>query len=208
MTEIPQTSDLHEKPGRETASAFDIDREDVDGGLLERYRYSLTRADALAFLQLKREWRGWAKWALGAWFIAGGAVSGITLDILQIPDGTAASWAVFLGIAAVQMLLVMLAINLRAHWQAARLVPKPIAALFEIRGDCIVGTDLASKENAYLSHELIGQVLDTPTHLFILNFATVIVVPRPVFGDAAEAAAIANHLRKLAEGPYYFDPHD
>ena len=71
--------------------------------------------------------------------------------------------------------------------------------------DCVAGTDILTLDCAYLSPELIGQVVQTPTHLFVLNFGTAIVVPARVFSDAS---AMAQHLRELAAGPYYFDAQD
>lgn len=219
MTEVPQTSGVDDdKPGRETASAFAMVPElgtsdqgpsrDFDGGLLQRWTYSLDRGDALAYLRLRREWSGRAKWGLGAWFIAGGAVFGLLPERATGAEGSWQSWAVFLGVMAVQWALVLLGINLWQHWRARRMLPAPRQAEFEEWVDCVAGTDLFTLECAYLSPELIGQVLETPTHLFVLNFDTAIVVPVRAFADTAEAAAMAQHLRELAAGPYYFEAQD
>ncbi|MFC3182806.1 hypothetical protein [Cypionkella sinensis] len=209
MTEVPQTSDLHEKPGQETASAFALrPSRDFDGGLLQRWTYTLTRADALAYLRLRREWSGWAKWALGAWFMLGGVVFGLLPDAVQGAAGTWRNWAVFGGVMVVQWVLVLAGLNLWQQGRARRMVPVPVQAEFEEWVDCVAGTDILTLECAYLSPELIGQVLQTPTHLFVLNFSTAIVVPLRAFADAAEAAAMAVHLRELAAGPYYFDAQD
>ncbi|OYU40958.1 MAG: hypothetical protein CFE33_02465 [Pseudorhodobacter sp. PARRP1] len=206
MTEVPQTSDLHEKPGRETASAFALrPSRDFDGGLLERWTYTLSADDALAYLRLRREWPGWAKWALGAWFVAGGAVFGLLPDAVAGDAGTWRNWAVFGGVMAVQWALVLAGLNLWQHGRARRMVPRPVQAEFEEWVDCVAGTDILSLDCAYLSPELIGQVVQTPTHLFVLNFGTAIVVPVRVFSDAS---AMAQHLRELAAGPYYFDAQD
>ena len=209
MTEVPQTSGLHEKPGRETASAFAVlPSRDFDGGLLQRWVYTLSAADALAYLRLRREWSGRAKWALGAWFIAGGAGFGLLPDTVKGVEGSWRSVAVFLGVMALQWALVLLGINLWQHWRAQRMLPKPVQAEFEEWIDCVAGTDLFTLDCAYLSPELIGQVVETPTHLFVLNFHTALVVPVRAFADAAEAARMAQHLRDLAAGPYYFQPQD
>ena len=209
MSEVPQTSDLLEKSGQETASAFVMPpSRDFDGGLLKRWTYTLTAADALAYLRLRREWSGRAKWALGAWFIAGGVVFGLLPDALKGAEGSWRNWSVFGGVMAVQWLLVLMGLNLLQHWRARRMVPAPVQAEFEEWVDCVAGTDILTLECAYLSPELIGQVVQTPTHLFVLNFGTAIVVPVQAFADAAEAAAMAGHLRELAAGPYYFEPQD
>ena len=181
---------------------------DFDGGLLERWVYTLAAADALAYLRLRREWSGRAKWALGAWFIAGGAGFGLLPDTVKGVEGSWRSVAVFLAVMALQWALVLLGINLWQHWRAQRMLPKPVQAEFEEWIDCVAGTDLFTLDCAYLSPELIGQVVETPTHLFVLNFHTALVVPVRAFADAAEAARMAQHLRDLAAGPYYFQPQD
>ena len=86
------------------------------------------------------------------------------------------------------------------------MIPVPVQAEFEEWIDCVAGTDILTLDCDYLSPELIGQLLETPTHLFVLNFNTAIVVPLRVFGDAGAARAMVTHLRALAAGPYYFDP--
>ena len=219
MTEASQTTGgFDEKPGRATASAFALDSvlgtsdrgpsRDFDGGLLQRWTYTLTAADALAYLRLKRAWSGRAKWALGAWFIAGGAVFGLMPDWMAGTQGAWQNWAVFLCVMAVQWALVLLGITLWQHWRARRMLPAPVQSEFEEWIDCVAGTDLFTLDCVYLSPELIGQVLETPTHLFVLNFDTAIVVPVRAFSDGAEASRMAQHLRDLAAGPYYFQPQD
>ena len=210
MTEARETTgEFDEKPGRATASAFAMrPSRDFDGGLLERWTYTLSAADALAYLRLKREWSGRAKWALGAWFIAGGAVFGLLPEGIKGVEASWRSWTVFLALMALQWALVLLGITLWQHWRARRMVPAPVQAEFEEWIDCVAGTDLFTLDCVYLSPELIGQVLETPTHLFVLNFDTAIVVPVRAFSDGAEAARMAQHLRDLAAGPYYFQPQD
>ena len=210
MPEVPQTSDAEtKKPGRETTSAFaHRPSRAFDGGLLARWTYTLDAADALVYLRLRRDWSGRAKWALGAWFIAGGAVFGLLPDGIKGAEDSWRSWAVFLGVMLVQWALVLLAIPLWQHWRARQMLPTPVQAEFEEWVDCVAGTDIFTRDCAYLSPELIGQVLQTPTHLFVLNFDTALVVPLRAFASPAEADAMAQHLRDLAVGPYYFQPQD
>jgi len=178
---------------------------DFDGGLLERHTYTLICADALAYLRLKRSWPGWAKVLFALWFMLGGAVSGLLPDGVNGPPGSWQALGAFLVVIAVQLILFALARALWRRWRAWRMVPVPRRAEFEIWVDCVAGTEIDSDDCAYLSPELIGQVLNTPTHLFILNSSTRIVVPVRAFGSAEEAAQMAAHLRDLAAGPYYFD---
>jgi hypothetical protein len=169
-------------PGQETASALGIPKRDFDGGLLERWQFTLTRADALAYLRLRREWSDRAK----------GLLPG---DLL---------WA-FLAVEAALIAAIFAGRDLVRRRRAFRLVPVPRPAVLEEWTDCIAGTEIGSADEAYLSPELIGEVLLTPTHLFILGFDTVIAVPRTAFADAEEAEATAAHFKSLARGPYYFE---
>jgi hypothetical protein len=198
-----------EQPKRETALAFaSVPSRDFDGGLLERYTYTLTSADALAYLRLKRDLPGWAKLLFGLWFMLGGLVSGLLPDWLNGPPDSWQSVAAFLLVIAIQFVLLLLARALWRRWRARRMVPTPKRAEFEIWIDCVAGTEIDSKDTddcAYLSPELIGQVLKTPTHLFILNSNTHIVVPVHAFASASEASQMADQLRELAAGPYYFE---
>lgn len=209
MAEVPQTSafvgsDQNLEPGQETAPAFSASR-DFDGGLVSRWQFTLTHEDALAYLRLKRELPGWAKWALGAWFIAGGAVFGLLPESVTGLEDSWRYFAVFCTVIALQFAIVLTA---RAVWwkiKARRMVREPLRGEFEEWIDCIAGTDILSQDCAYLSPELIGQVVDTAAHIFVLNSNTAIVVRKSAFASRTEADEMAAHIRKLAAGPYYFE---
>lgn len=183
-------------PGQETASALGIPKRDFDGGLLERWQFTLTRADALAYLRLRREWSDRAKVGFAVVCIAGGGLAGLLPGYLL--------WA-FLAVEAALIAAIFAGRDLVRRRRAFRLVPVPRPAVLEEWTDCIAGTEIGSADEAYLSPELIGEVLLTPTHLFILGFDTVIAVPRTAFADAEEAEATAAHFKSLACGPYYFE---
>ena len=200
---------IGQKPGPETAPAFaSAPSRNFDGGLLERYEFTLTRADALAYLRLRQEWSGRAKWALGGWFMAGGMVFGLLPDAIAGPQGSWQNWGVFGAVMAVQFALLLIAMQLWQHWRAARMVPVPRPGEYEEWIDCVAGTEIDSTDCAYLSPELIGQVLDTATHIFILNSNTRIVIPKRAFASAAQAQAVVARLHELAAGPFYFEPQD
>ena len=167
--------------------------------------YPLTAADALAYLTLKREPSGRAKVAMALWFLAGGAASGLLPARLMGPEGSWQAVATFLGVMVLQFGLLLAARALWRRWIARRMVPCPVQAEFEEWIDCVAGTDIKTLDCSYLSPELIGQVLDTPTHLFVLNHDTAIVVPIRAFETPQAAKAMADYLRTLAAGPYYFD---
>jgi hypothetical protein len=189
----------------ERAAVFVPQARDFDGGLLERRTYLLNRADALALLQLRREWPGRAKVALGLWFMAGGVVFGLLPDSLT---GEVDSWrsiVAFGAVLAAQFGLVMLGMTIWQHLRARQLVPQPRPAVFEEWIDCIAATEIGSTEEAYLSPELIGQVIDTPEHIFVSSHPDTLVIPTRAFDSPEAARAMADHIRKLAEGPYYFE---
>jgi hypothetical protein len=179
---------------------------DFDGGLLSRLSYRLSSRDALAYLQLKRELAGWQKWVLGLWFLLGGVIFGLLPETISGKADSARSIAVFLVTMALQASLWLLARRLWWHFRARQLIPRPIPAEFEEWIDCVAGTDIFTRDCDYLSPELIGRIVFTKTHLFILNFDTAIVIPKHAFASPEEAEAMAKHLVELARGPYYFDP--
>ncbi len=166
----------------------------------------LTRQDALAFLRLRKELSGGAKVAFGVWMILGGAVFGLLPPSLTGPPDGVRFILIFAVIIGGQFGILLLGRAVWRHWRARQMVPRPRPALFEEWIDCVAGTEIDRVDEAYLSPELIGQVLDTPTHIFVLNHNTSIVVPTRAFADRAEARAMVAHLRSLAAGPYYFDP--
>ena len=217
MAEVPQTSAVAPlaaiekdiKPGQDTAPAFaSAPARDFDGGLLSRWQFTLTHQDALAYLRLKREVPGPLKIVLGAWFMAGGVAFGLLPDWVVGLDGSWRNVAAFLAVIALQFAVLWLGRALWRQIRARRMVPVPLRGEFEEWIDCIAGTDILSQECAYLSPELIGQVVDTPTHIFILNHYTTIIAPKTAFASPAEADAMAAHIRKLAAGPYYFELQD
>ena len=196
-------------PRRETASAFaSVPSRDFDGGLLERYTFTLTRADALAFLRLKREVPGRTKWALGAWFLAGGVVWGLLPERWHGADG---SWQAVGSFGAVIALQFGLLLAGRAVWRQVRArqwVPVPRMGEYEEWIDCIAGSEIDGPDCAYLSPELIGEIIDAPDHIFVLSHAVRIVIPKRAFGSADKAQEIVTHLRELAVGLYYFEVQD
>ena len=189
------TAGTAEQPGRETAAAFAFPA----GGLLLRRSYTLTRADALAFLRLRREWPGLAKWLLGLWVMVGGVAAAFLPGWITGPEGSLQSVLAFLVVVIGQILLVIIG---RAIWRQVRarqMVPTPRPAVFECWTDGIVATPIDGATSARLSPELIGQIAETPRHIFILNADTRIVLPKRAFASADEASAMAAHLREWAQ---------
>ena len=186
-------------PGRETAPAFSYPvTRDFDGGLLRRWTFVLTAADALAVLRLQRNLSGRARAGLALICFAGGVIAAV----LPWGDGG------LIPLLATEAGLFACLYAGRGIWRrirARQLVPRPRPGMLEEWIDCIAGSEIDSRDEAYLSPELIGQVLLTPHHLFIRSHDTTIVVPRRAFADADEAEAVAAHITQLSRGPYYFD---
>jgi hypothetical protein len=120
------------QPGRETASAFACQpSRDFDGGLLERHVFTLTRADALAYLRLKRELPGWAKWALGAWFLLGGMIWGLLPDWIVGAEGSWQGLGSFLVVIGLQFGILLLGREIWRQWRARQMVPTPRLGEYE-----------------------------------------------------------------------------
>lgn len=207
MTQVPQTQaeDL-QKPEQATASAFaSAPSRDFDGGLLGRISFEMTAGEALAYLRLKRELSGREKLGLGVWLMASGAATGFLPDWLMGPPDGMQSIAVFLLFLTASFGLLLLARRVWQRLRAARLVPIPYPAVFEEWIDCIAGTRIGYTDEDYLSPELIGQVIDTKTHIFALSFGSAIVIPKRAFATPEAADRMVAHLQELAAGPYYFD---
>ena len=137
------------------------------------------------------------------WFLAGGALTGLLPETLTGPAYSLRFIAVLLAVLAAQFVGMLIA---RALWrlrQAQKLVPHPRPAVFEEWVDCVAGTAIDDRDEIYLSPELIGEVVETPSHIFIFSGQTSIILPKRAIEDPA---AMVAHLRQLAQSPYYFDP--
>jgi hypothetical protein len=193
-------------PDRETDPAFVVPpSRDFDGGLLQQWSYTLTQADALALLRLRRVWPRWQRWGFSALFLTWGAMVALAPPAMFGPWGSP-PFVVILAGGAVLGAVVLLA--LRGLWrrrEAARMVPHPRPAVFEEWIDCIAATRIDGTDEDYLSPELIGEVILTRSHIFVTSHSTTLVVPTRALPDPV---AIATHLRDLARGPYYFDAQD
>jgi hypothetical protein len=188
-------------PGRETDSAFALPpSRDFDGGLVQRWSYQLTRADALAYLRLSQPTK-WQKRAFGAAFFGWGAGVALLVD----GWGSAKFVAILAGGAVVAALSLLAFRGLWRRHKAAKLVPTPRPAVFEEWIDCIAATEIDSTDEAYLSPELIGEVIQTRSHIFICSHSTTLVIPSRALDDPG---AMVVYLRELARGPYYFDAQD
>ena len=193
-------------PGQVTDPAFALPQpRDFDGGLLQRWRYMLTSADALALLRLRKPWPRGLRWTFGGLALAWGAL------VALLPAGMVGEWGstrFVLILATMPMLVALAALALRDLWrrrQARRWLPTPRAGVLEEWIDCIAVTRIDAVEEDYLSPELICAVGLTRTHLFIFGPNDPLVVPLTAFANREEAVEVANHLTALAKGPYYFD---
>ena len=198
-------------PGQATDPAFALPpSRDFDGGLLRRWSYVLTSADALAVLRLAKPWPRWQSWGLGGLALAWGAL------IALLPPDLVGAWGPTRFVITLSSAPVLCALgflvgrDLWRRWQARRWLPHPRAGVLEEWTDCIAITRLDAVEEDYLSPELIGAVGLTRRHLLVfgrrLSLVDPLVVPLTAFANRAEAVEIASHLTALAKGPYYFDP--
>ena len=174
------------------------------GGLLRRWSYDLRADDALAVLRLRRLAR-WQKIALGSWFFAGGATTALMPEFWAGATGSLHRAMAILGVVALQFGACLLAREVWLRIKSRQVIPRPRPAVFEEWVDCIACTDLATTDEIYLSHELIGSVLTTRGHIFIISGAVTLVIPARAFADRDDMTDLAQHLRKLSQPPYYFD---
>jgi len=201
---IGETTDW---PGRETDPAFALPpSRDFDGGLRRRWSYELTAKDALAYLRLRRPLPGWQKRVFGAVFLGWGAAVALLPQAVAGPWGSPRFVLILAGGATLGAVVVLALRGALRRRKAAQMVPVPRPAVFEEWVDCVAATEIGGTDEDYLSPELIGEVVQTATHIFVRSHGTTLVVPTRAFANAAEAAEIVAHLRALAKGPYYFDP--
>ena len=194
-------------PGQGTDPAFALQpSRDFDGGLLRRWSYLLTAADALAVLRLSKTWPRGLRWGFGAAALAWGA--GVAL----LPPDVVGAWGstrFVVILATIPGLAAILALAGRDLWrqrQARTWLPTPRPGVLEDWTDCVAVTRIDAVEEDYLSPELIGAVGLTRRHLFVFGPGCPLVVPLTAFATQDEAVEVARHLTALAKGPYYFDP--
>lgn len=194
-------------PGQATDPAFALPpSRDFDGGLLRRWSYMLTSADALAVLRLAKPWPRWQSWGLGGLALAWGAL------VAVLPPDLVGAWGSTRFVITLTSAPVLCALGFlvgRDLWrcrQARRWLPQARPGVLEEWTDCIAVTRLDAVEEDYLSPELIGAVGLTRRHLLVFGPGAPLVVPLTAFANRAEAVEIASHLTALAKGPYYFDP--
>ncbi len=194
-------------PGQATDPAFALPpSRDFDGGLLRRWSYQLTAADALALLRLPQPLPRWQRLAFTASFLAWGAAVALMPQAMVGPWGSTRFVTILAGGAVLAALCLLALRGFERRRRATLMVPTPRPAVFEEWIDCVAATEIDGPDEAYLSPELIGEVALTRSYIFVRSHSTTLVIPNRAFASPAEAAEMAAHLRELAKGPYYFDP--
>lgn len=125
----------HDGPGQETGPTFAVPGRDFDGGLLDRWQFTQTSGDALAWLRLHREWSGIAKLGFALACLAGGGLAGL------FPENGDFLWT-FLAVQAVLIALIFAGPDLIRRRRARILVPHPRPAVLEKWTDCIAGSKI------------------------------------------------------------------
>ena len=173
-------SNRSKRPGRATASAFAIG---------PRYEFTLTRADALAWLGLRREVTGWRKWVYILWFASAGIALSLLPEAWVGAQGDQKHWIAFALAFAVQFVLLMGFLALKRQWEAYRLLPASRPAWFQDRGDHLSGI-APDGTTLNLPPEMVGQIIETPTHLFFSTRGSVLILPASVFRHAQDKQAL------------------
>ncbi len=164
-----------------TASAF---------GVGPQYEFTLTRADALAWVGLKRAATGWARWAYILWFASAGVALSVLPEAWVGAQGDQKHWIAFALAFGVQFVLLMGFLAVKRQWEARRLIPVPIPGWFQDRGDHLSGT-APDGSTLNLPPEMIGQIVETPTHLFFTTRGAVLILPDLVFRRGPDKHALA-----------------
>ena len=133
---------------------------------------------------------GWRKWAYILWF----ASAGVLLAVLPVSwvgaQGDQKHWIAFALTFGVQLVLLLGFLAVKRQWDARRLVPANRPAWVQDRGDHLsgVGPDGTRLD---LPPEMIGQIIETPSHLFFTTRGSVLIVPAAVFRRPSDKHALA-----------------
>jgi hypothetical protein len=159
---------------------------------LRTLRYRLTLVDALAYERLPGEWSVRRKAAALAPLIAIGAFSGL------IEDWPRLWWWLSVGGLVLLWAIAGLFIhNWRMHRRARALAARHGQKEIEEWGDHLVVRSLAGIRA--VPYELIGKVITTDSHIFILFHGGPAIVPLRAFEDVAEMQAFGATVDRRSE---------
>ena len=155
--------------------------------------YRLTLVDALAYERLPGEWSGRQKVAALAPLIAIGAFSGLIEDWPRLWW-----WLSVGGLVLLWAIAGLFVYNWQMHRRARALAARHGQTEIEEWGDHLAIRSQSGTQ--HLPNELIGKVIPTDSHVFILFHGGPAIVPLRAFEDAAEMRAFADALdRRSAE---------
>ena len=175
---------------------------------MRRWTYQLTSDDARAWLAETAPVPRRTRFLLGLTCFLIGAL------VALLPPALVGEWRsprfILTLLASVATLLGAYALgrNLTLRRRARALIPAPRPASFEEWVDCIAVTEIDGEDDAYLSPELIGEVILTARHIVVKSHAQTLLIPTRAFATRSEAQELARYLGDLAKGPYYFDAQD
>lgn len=141
------------------------------------YRYRLTLVDALAYERLPGEWSGRQKIAAFAPLIAIGAFSGLIEDWPRIWW-----WLSVGGLVLLWAVAGLVVYNWRIHRRARLAAAREGQTEIEEWNDHLAIRSEAGAQ--HLPYELIGKVIITDAHVFILYHGGPTIIPLRVFEDA------------------------
>jgi hypothetical protein len=164
---------------------------------LWRFTYTMTRADWAAYQALPRELHGWRRWLYFILAAVAGLLWGLIEDVLGIhpPKG----WGLPLTILFIVIFvygLHTLVLSVDRHIKIARYPLPKGETVIEYFGDHFA---ITADDNAeYVPWEFIGQVVETPDHVFLDSGADkVIIMPLRCFEDAIDMQAFAGFARDI-----------
>ena len=156
------------------------------------YRYRLTTVDALAYERLPGEWTGWQKAAFMLPLVAIGAFAGF------IEEWTGLWWWTVVGGLVLLWAIIGLSVhNWRIHRRARALALREGQTEIEEWGDHLVIRSQARVQ--HLSYELIGKVIASDAHVFILYHGGPTIVPLRAFEDLQAMQVFAEAIDRRSE---------
>ena len=156
------------------------------------YRYRLTTVDALAYERLPGEWTGRQKIAALAPLIAIGAFSGLTEDWTRLWW-----WLSVGGLVLLWVILGLSVYNWRIHRRAKARAAQEGQTEIEEWDDHLVLRSRAGVQ--HLPYELIGKVIATDAHVFILYHGGPAIVPLRAFEDLQAMRVFAEAIDRRSE---------
>ena len=133
---------------------------------------------------------GWRKWLYILWFASAGVALALLPEAWVGAQGDQKHWIAFALAFGVQFVLLMGFLWAKRQWDARLLIRQPLPAWFQDKGDHLAGL-APDGSTLNLPPEMIGQIIETPNHLFFSTRGSVLIVPATVFRRPTDKPVLA-----------------